>query len=216
MDPSEGNGSVEGWQRVSALDDIVELSSEDETDIRRYAATNHDLARVKKERRNPDANMTSNGMIRSMLQNQNTTLPNNVATSTVHTSSDVSTVVQRPQLSPTYTPEFLLYHDRNETESNTLVNDLANNHSINANASTTQGENHMHDVFDENQPGETPQSYFIYGPNNPNEENLHQHGHEYSSFGSHREEYSTYNSHGHDFYNHYQTTQPMGRFAEMR
>lgn len=163
MNRNEANGSDEGRQQVSTLDDIVELSSEDETDIRRYAATNHDLARVKKERRNPDANMISNGMIRSMLQNQNTAFPNNVAPSTVHTSS----FIQRPQLSPTYTPEFLLDHDRNATGSNTLLNDLANNHSINANAGTAQGENRMHDVFDENQPDKTPQRYFIYGLNNP-------------------------------------------------
>lgn len=203
MDLSDdNNGPVEGWQPVPALADIVELSSEDETEIKKYAATNHNIGRVKKERRNSDAYITSNDMIRSTLRNQNTKLPKNVATSTVHASFDVSNVDQRPvtnQLSLTYSPEFPINHV--ETQSNALFNELATN-SIDAN----NGENRMLNVFNENHPAETSQNDVIYGSIDLNGGILH------------GQEYSTYNSDCRGIYNHNQPiyTQPMNTFFGLR
>lgn len=168
MEPRRRNCSAEGlsWQPIPAIDEIIELSSEDESDIGRYDAKKLNIARIKKEKRDSGAKIISNEVIRQMLATQNA-MPTHITA----TRFDVVNDIQRPannQLSPNYEPEFPINHDSNvEVQSSPFLNDLTNNcHSADAN--TIQVETAIHGTFNENPTGDTPQNDVIYRPIVPN------------------------------------------------
>lgn len=160
MEPSRRDCSAEGlsWQPIPAIDEIIELSSEDESDIGRYAAKNLNIARIKKEKRHSGAKIISNEVIRQMLVTQNA-----MPIHTTATRFDVVNDIQCPannQLSPNYEPEFPINH-----ESSPFLNDLTNNcHSVDTN--TIQVETAIHGTFHENPTGDTPQNDVVYRSTN--------------------------------------------------